>query len=197
MSKELKVLSIDFDYYIDTDIMTRSMDFPDGHDLMNPVLLKFVWDRRIEAEPSIRGIGVINEYHKHMEQLRGVSFKTAYRADSHRAIWESCLKDIPQETHLTLTHIDFHHDFYVTGGDKVDCGNWLRHLMDKHPDTEVLWVKREDSDTNGLFGEFPYPMQNTVDLKGYYDRIFLCFSPEWTPPHLREDYERMCGIFRE
>lgn len=193
----MQILSIDFDYYLDTDIRTRNCDFPDGHDLMPPDVLKIVWDNRMNFTPAIRNIGLIDEYYKHMEQLKEIGYESAYRADSHRAIWDSCLKDIPGDEKLSLVHIDFHHDFYVTGGNTIDCGNWLRHLLDRHPLTDLIWVKREDSETDGLFGDFPYPMQDTIDLSGYYfDKVFLCFSPEWTPPYLRNDFEKMCDIFR-
>ena len=121
-------------------------------------------------------------------------------SDSHRKI-KKLFGEIKPNEDLDLVHIDFHHDMYITGGDKLDCGNWLRFLIDIKPNANITWIRREDSDTDSLFGEFPY--HHTTDIskvQGEFDFIFICFSSPWTPPHLYNDFLEIpflpqCDIF--
>ena len=93
---------------------------------------------------------------------------------------------------VELINVDFHHDMYITGGDNLDCGNWLRFFKDLYPDANITWVRREDSDIESLEGDFPY--KHTTDIsvvKGDFDLVFLCFSSPWTPPHLKTYFNKM------
>ena len=40
----MRILSIDFDYFVDTDMDTRLMYFPDGNDSLPAKLNEFIWD---------------------------------------------------------------------------------------------------------------------------------------------------------
>lgn len=186
-----RILSIDFDYFIDTTIEVRDNCFPDGHDNFSPAMTKFIWDRRYEFH-DIKDIGVIPDYTKICEFLRNLKGGRVLIADSHREIAQLFDKIRPEED-LELIHVDFHHDMYITGGDGLDCGNWLRFLTTLRPDTDVTWVRREDSETDSLSGEFPY--NHTTDInavQGEFDLIFICFSSPWTPPHLLDKFVEMC-----
>ncbi|WFA09004.1 hypothetical protein [Tissierella sp. Yu-01] len=89
---------------------------------------------------------------------------------------------------LKVVNIDFHHDYYhyFMGGDIYNCGNWLRRLVEDRPETKVKWIRREDSQISSLEGDFPF--ENTTNIKvlelDKFEYIFICKSPEWTPPHL-------------
>lgn len=193
----MRLLSIDFDYFVDTDDVTRYLKFPDGNDNLPQEVNDFIWDNCIRCCPEIGGIGLIKDYDYMCEFLKNhkiLSSEKVIVTDSHREIEKFFGK--PDEP-VDLVHIDFHHDIFVTGGNKLDCGNWLRFLMDLKPDTNVLWVRREDSDTESFFGEFPYP--NTTDItqvQGEFDYIFLCFSSPWTPPHLYEKFKTMASLIQ-
>lgn len=187
----MRILSIDFDYFIDTDMETRIMCFPDGNDNLTSTLTKFIWDRIYEFH-NIKDIGVIPDYDimcKFLENLKGG--KVLF-ADSHREI-EKFFSEIKPDEELEIINIDFHHDMYITGGDKLDCGNWLRFLLDLKPDADVKWVRREDSDVESLSGVFPYYHTTDIsEVQGEFDLIFICFSSPWTPPHLFNKYIDMC-----
>lgn len=188
----MRILSVDFDYFVDTTIEVRELNFPDGHDNFSPALTKFVWDRCYDFYEGLKDIKLIPEYEKMCEFFENLKGGRVLFADSHKEI-EKFFSEVKPDEDLELIHIDFHHDMYVTGGETLDCGNWLRFLADKKPDLKVTWVKREDSDVESLSGEFPY--DSTTDfsvVQGEFDLIFVCFSSPWTPPHLFDDYINMC-----
>lgn len=177
----MKVLSIDFDYFLDTDNDTREDKFPEGDESIEPN-----WKYWCEKYPEINIIGVIDSYYKCLKFLKGQNPKYFLYADSHGDI-EKLFQYF--EDGLILDHYDFHHDNYFGNNKDITCANWVRILKQKYPNSRVIWHKREDSVTTALDGEFPYEMTLDDDYSGDYDIIFICFSPEWTPPHLRPYYE--------
>ena len=184
-----RILSIDFDYFINTGIYTRNEKFPDGEDHLANV--QDIWLNHYLKYPEIHNIGVTLNFHNYCRALRSLEKGKVLIADSHADIVK-VFNDIDVDERLEVVNIDFHHDNYITGGDTLDCANWVRHLMTKRPNTKFYWVRREDSETVSLEGEFPYPhgieYLNTLD----FDYVFLCFSPEWTPPHLRPYFNDLC-----
>ena len=188
----MRILSIDFDYFVDTDMETRMMCFPDGHDNFTPALTKFIWDMKYDFHENLKDIGLIPDYDKMCTLLKGLRGARVRFADSHREI-ESFFREIKPDEDLELINIDFHHDMYITGGNELDCGNWLRFLVDLKPDAKITWVRREDSDVESLSGSFPYYHTTDIsEVQGEFDLIFLCFSSPWTPPHLFNKFTEMC-----
>ena len=191
----MRVLSIDFDYFIDTDIDTRNECFPDGHDNLTPMLTKIVWDRRYGFHDNLIDIGVIKDFDIMCEFLKNTKCDRVLIADSHREI-EKFFSDIEKCDDLELINIDFHHDMYITGGNNLDCGNWLRFLVDLKPNAKITWVRREDSDVDSLMGDFPYHHTTDItEVQGEFDMIFICFSSPWTPPHLYNKFLEMISIY--
>lgn len=190
----MRILSIDFDYFIDTTIEVRDWCFPDGHDNFPPSMTEFIWGRRYELHEEIKDIGIIPDYEVICNFLNSLKDGKVLFADSHREI-AKFFSEIKPEEELEVINIDFHHDMYITGGDTLDCGNWLRFLVDLKPDAKIKWVRREDSDVESLSGVFPYyHTTNISEVQGEFDLIFLCFSSPWTPPHLFNDYKVMSMI---
>ena len=196
----MNILSIDFDYFIDADITTRSEIFPYGEDA-DAETVRGLWQEVYAAHPEIREIGVISGYHllcRKLPVLAG-NAKACASADSHRDIYDficSHCKAGPQvKSEMRIVNIDFHHDNYCMYGGRVTCANWLRKIIEAYdvPAGNICWVRREDSEISSLEGEFPYAMTTDLPavLSGEYDLVFLCLSPEWTPPHLLGDYERL------
>lgn len=185
-----RILSIDFDYFIDTDIDTRNNKFPDGVDEKPVDQLEGDWLVMYAKYPELQDIGVIPEFNECLKYLSTVDITKTCVAESHKVI-SSLFSVINSEDTLEVVNIDFHHDNYISGGSKIDCANWVRHLMNERPNTEFLWCRREDSEIVSLEGEFPYANTTDFKIEGEFDHIFICFSPEWTPPHLRMYYRDM------
>ena len=117
-----------------------------------------------------------------------------YRAESHKSI-KRIIDMIPYNLPLRIINIDFHHDYYhyYSGEDKYNCGNWLRRVIEERPETKVKWIRRKDSQLYSLEGIFPF--EHTTDIKTIlderFDYVFICKSPEWSPPHLSNKFEEL------
>lgn len=187
----MRILSIDFDYFVDTDMYTRLMYFPDGNDNLSTNLNNIIWDNCYRCMEDLKNIGVIKDYYTMCNLLKTLKTGRFLYADSHREI-SRFFKEIKPDEDLELINIDFHHDMFVTGGSELDCGNWLRFLVELKPDAKITWVRREDSDTDSLFGEFPYNhTTNITEVQGEFDLVFVCFSSPWSPPHLYSKFADM------
>lgn len=187
----MRILSIDFDYFVDADIITRYMYFPDGNDNLPLEMNRLIWDNCYNFRKELKDIGVIDDYNTMCNFLSTLKTGRFLYADSHRQI-ERFFSEIRPDEELELINIDFHHDMFVTGGSKLDCGNWLRFLVDLKPDAKITWVRREDSDTSSFFGEFPYHHTTDIsEVQGEFDLVFLCFSSPWSPPHLYDKFMKM------
>lgn len=196
----MNILSIDFDYFIDTDIAVRNGIFPSGEDADTETVHK-LWRQVYTAHPEIREIGVISDYALLCCKLPVLAknAKACASADSHKEIYgficSHCPAEGPAKSGIQIVNIDFHHDNYCMYGRQVTCANWLRKIIEAYniPAKDICWARREDSEISSLEGEFPYSM--TTDLSAVlsreYDLIFLCLSPEWTPPHLAGYYETL------
>lgn len=190
------ILSIDFDYFIDVSSKERDIYFPKGSDQVPDNKLKSMWEERYLKYPKLKEVGVIDEYYalKNFLVLLDIHKNKFYKADTHKYI-KKLIDKIPWNLPLRIVNVDFHHDFYhyFTDGDKYNCGNWLRRLIEDRPDTEVKWVRRKDSQIYSLEGKFPY--EHTIDIKSVFsdkfDYIFMCRSPEWSPPHLSDKFEEL------
>lgn len=192
----MRILSIDFDYFVDATMEERVMCFPDGNDNLSEQMTQYLWERRYSFHDNLKDIGVIKDYDKMCEFFKDLNYGRVLFADSHREI-QHLFSEIKSDEELELINVDFHHDMYITGGDNLDCGNWLRFLLDLKPNTKVTWVRREDSDLDSLSGEFPhYHTTDITEVQGDFDLVFVCFSSPWTPPHLFNDFLKMCGNLR-
>lgn len=191
--KPIKILSIDFDYFIDTDITTRNDIFPDGADEMPLEELSSKWVDVYKNYPFVEAIGVTKEYDQIKELLSDPKFvlgKNVLVNESHKEIY-MLIQAFKNEAPLEVYNIDFHHDMYhyrIPNGDRVNCSNWARIMLEEYPNANYKWIRREDSEIYTLFGEVE--CEHTTKLEGLYDIdfIFICESPEWTPPHLHNKY---------
>ena len=192
----MKLLSIDFDYFVNTTREVRNSKFPVAEDITNMDEIKNLWDDCYTADKEIRNIGILNEdYYLLCDFLRHQSlpYLTSY---SHKDIYYFTL-DLQRnsETRLQITNIDFHHDNYYMYGGRVTCANWMMKLNEDFgfSKEDVLWVHRNDSETASIAGDFPYRRTTFLReaLRDDYDAVFLCLSPEWTPPHLVGHYNKM------
>ncbi|NLC19172.1 MAG: hypothetical protein GX757_08110 [Clostridiales bacterium] len=194
------ILSIDFDYFIDASSKERDIYFPQGADEIPQDKLMSFWDEKYKKYPELKKLGVIREFYilKDFLTTLNISKKNFVKADNHKYI-KRLIDTIPMSLQLRIINIDFHHDYYhyYKGEDNCNCGNWLRRLMEERPDTKVKWIRRRNSQTVCLDGEFPF--EHTDDIKSIYnesfDYVFVCRSPEWSPPHLIDKYEELISLW--
>lgn len=176
------------------------MYFPDGKEAIPKERLSAMWDARYARFPRLRKIGVIGEYYFLKSYLMSANVKkdSIHIADSHKSIRE-IIEAIPKSLPIRIVNIDFHHDYYhyYTDGEYYNCGNWLRRVIEERPETQVKWIRRKDSQTLSLEGEFPF--EHTTDIQSVtgekFDYIFLCRSPEWSPPHLSGKFKELIWFF--
>lgn len=193
------ILSIDFDYFIDASSQERDLYFPAGSDEIAGDMLSYIWNEKYRKYPELKKLGVIKEYYFLKNYLASLNMPRDHfiRADSHKYIIK-LIEQIPEKAGLTIVNIDFHHDYYhyYKGKEKLNCGNWLRRLIEERPDTKVKWIRRKDSQIYSLEGEFPF--KHNDDIKSIsnenYDYVFLCRSPEWSPPHLKNKFEELAFV---
>ena len=201
--KRYRVLSIDFDYFINANIEQRNELFTNGSDEMPKELLNQLWNESYTKHPEIKNIGVINQYHSVYKFLMNGDYKlnkNVFTAESHKDI-VPYIKGLDLDTVLEITNIDFHHDYYHYFSREHDwnCGNWLRKIYEEDRftvNTDIIWVKRSDSDIRLLGGTFPHTIKQYLPpiLRKKYDLIFICLSPEWTPPHLNKYYDDLVRV---
>lgn len=195
----MKILSIDWDYFIDCTSRERAILFPDGgNEYISPALQMFIWDshystpdlQRSYVGKSLKEIKVrerdFNSILKIIERFKGTVPPVV--AISHRFIYPLIMDNSSPETPIQLYNVDFHHDrYYYRNPDRgeVNCGNWVNYIFESRPNTEYYWVKREDSEEESLGGKVDYIPATIEDLKEIdFDVIFLCRSDCWSPPHL-------------
>jgi len=195
----VKILSIDFDYFLDVSSDERDIYFPKGYDEMPREKTVLMWEERYKKYPELKDIGVIKEYYilKNFLPVLNVHKSNFYISDTHKDI-KKIIHKIPRNLQLYIVNIDFHHDYYhyYRGDDNYNCGNWLRRIIEERPGTKVKWIRREDSQLYSLEGIFPY--EHTTDIKSIFkdkfDYVFICKSPEWSPPHLNDKFEELASL---
>lgn len=193
------ILSIDFDYFIDVSLEERNIFFPDGSDEIPKDKLKSMWEESYRNYPKLKETGVIEDFYFMKDFLKTLDIGKSnfLKADTHKDI-KTILDMIPKDVKIRIVNIDFHHDYYhyFTGGDNYNCGNWLRRLIEDRPDTSVKWIRRDDSQISSLEGEFPF--EHTTDMKSLlndtFQYVFICESPEWSPPHLNYKFKELADI---
>lgn len=211
----LKVLSIDWDYFVDASYIYRARYFPDGGEF-SPTIENHVWGGRYSAaivnKSPITNIGIKEKEYKDIcTILKNHKDLVAYSIGlSHKSIIDFLIElrkeqkehitktlfDIPLENiKFDITNIDFHHDIYTTN-DQDDCGNWALNLNKKYNMlNSYTWIKQKDSDEfdHNILTCQSKESDNIKDiLNERYDAIFICKSTLWSPPHLDNKFNKMC-----
>lgn len=201
----IKVLSIDWDYFVDCPIDFKAANFPDGgNENLPEFVLDQVWMTRYGQCSKLKDVKMdISEMAKLRMMLKKIvnQYTTVVIADSHKDIYKY-LEELRQTNFpMDLYNIDFHHDVYDFQDDNVDCGNWLRLFMNAengHDRDTFTWIRREDSelsrneiiDDNSCVG---IPR----DISTPFQLIFLCRSGVWSPPHLDREFLSLCRFLNK
>lgn len=200
MSKPLRVLSVDWDYFINATEYERFTMFPDGgNENLGNRLRNMIWSGRYATCPELSKITVDEGELENLQRVINHSpAASVVIADSHRFIYDVAYQEYQSGgyTGIEVDNIDYHHDYYNIGtATEVNCGNWSNAIFDVSSPHRFVkgrkykryrWVKRVDSDVSKELEKrewFKYCELN--DLYGEpYDIIYICRSAMWSPPHL-------------
>lgn len=180
----MKVLSVDFDYFVNVTPPQRNEFFPDSGVEMSPDLNHVTWLSSY-ALPHKKKYGKLTSISVFTDELLAVRDIIASQhpdafmlADSHRHAYDFICERADED--VELYNVDFHHDTLEDDRD-VHCGNWLARLIQEGIVTKAYWCSRPDSDRNrSIVEEIPF---HQLPRSGY-DLIYVCRSSWWTPPHL-------------
>lgn len=83
-----KILSIDFDYFIDASNLEREIYFPRGGDEIPSEQLETIWQMKHAQYSQLPKIGVIEQFYTMKNYLRLLEIKkdNFYNSDSHKNI---------------------------------------------------------------------------------------------------------------
>ena len=119
------------------------------------------------------------------------------------------------ETKYDLVNIDFHHDIMYRPTDRknlknfgtYNCSNWVGYLMLNNKINSYTWIKAPNSSL------YDHKLDGTYDIKfetesiraiedldtflsnHCFDKIFLCFSPQWVPYKYKHLYDLIIDLF--
>lgn len=195
-------LSIDFDFFIREDI-----EWDWGH-REDTLFLNTIWPVRyannvmdIRKETDVDKFA---DFHpiKILPNLKEKGFdisktKELFLCESHLGIVQSFDNDKIDAD--ILISLDAHHDAWDKK--EVDCGSWLNHFMKKklYRKAIVVYPKWKDKRDDGK----KLPKRDDVGIVYWHDfpkvnyevqRIFLCRSGCWVPPHHDADFSTMATI---
>lgn len=184
--KKLRVLSIDFDFFQLVDKDTILTMYPDGLDL-DTSLTEFTWMSYYSPSNSVENkVKIDNEKLYELVEILNNQNKNipVMIANSHKHIYDFILENKNNSNFLDLVNIDMHHDMF-NDNPQVDCGNWVKHIINKFNDYSLEWIANDfSSEVYGLEEDFPisHDFNNIKDKD--FDLIFICRSDTWLPPHL-------------
>lgn len=197
----MRVLSVDWDYFINATLEQRLMMFPDGgNEKLPDSISDIIWAARYAEQKELSKIGLDNSGYNKLKKIikRYCNPDTkVFIADSHSRAYDF-IKEHDTGDEIDIVNIDFHHDYYNcqsevdkkhTTEEDVNCGNWVRLLIDNDDRISYTWVCREDSDLSERLEFSPnfcgYKMiEDLLEESEPYDLLFICRSSVWSPPHL-------------
>lgn len=217
----LRVLSVDWDYYIKATEEERDKLFISSEFELSEAKAKDnAWAVCYTSNPELIDIDIdmakftsLQSYmhrfleFRHYEKNRLVTpYLCAH--ENHGELYtiiQNYLREHPEKTELEVVNIDYHHDCFLYGGENLNCSNWVR-LLYENPDIpfRYSWIRGKDSQP-----ENNYKMRTYLTLSRFMkfnpkfrpEIIFFCRSDTWTPPHLDKKlykflspYNRALGI---
>lgn len=197
----MRVLSLDWDYFIDATASERFALFPDGgNENMPQGIQNIIWNGHYlnHGNPELKQLkdigikqGELTALYRLLKHNVVEGFTDVVIADSHRHAYSAIteMADTLMPSVIELYNVDFHHDCYFSHEEDrpVDCGNWVYKLIKKYGDDLIVsWIRQPDSDPwkDGELWEM-----HLTDLSGrLFDLVVLCRSGMWSPPHLDQHF---------
>lgn len=196
MEGRFKVLSIDFDFFQDAT-KDALHHYPNGVDVSSE-LSTLVWGKYyIPPTKDIIESVTINRllYCQMMAILSNLRPDIPVKiANSHKHIYDF-IHEHREDKSVAVFNVDLHHDLF-NDNSEIDCGNWLKHLKEDLPDTNIHWIARPVSlecygiDDKDIPVETNFEKIKDID----FDAVFLCRSDPWLPPHLDGYFDRMVEL---
>lgn len=207
---DLKVLSIDFDYFQDVLPSTVRRYYPDGIDMPTDIS-SMIWSSHYNK--YWEGCQAIQDVYIDLPLL--IDMKNILKMQreetecvinqSHFGIWREITDRCPFGGSVMVAHVDFHHDF-VNGNEEfgyVDCGNWMWWLTKKY-DASPVWFTRSSALELYQCGtdEIPCHIDDLSHLRHVsrfydFDLIYLCRSDQWIPPHLDKFFDELVDLCQQ
>ena len=188
----LRVLSVDWDYFINASAQERAEHFPDVPDEgYSKSLQDVIWTSRYSEDNYLLSIGVDPLVERLAADIKYIPYVVI--ADSHRWMYQFTVRMLQEkkEEELHIFNIDFHSDCR-DDLDKLDCGNWYSHLMSKYHGF-FFWLGRKDSyivkKPRKLRFQTDYNQAGIASVQ--WDMLFVCRSDMWSPPHLDNEFIRI------
>ena len=206
----MNVLSVDFDYFIDTTLKERVLLFPDSGtenwDWDTQILIwtslysTSVSNKKLHGQKDIREIGVLNDEIDILFDLVDMYIKEDTQlliSESHKEIASLINKNKNSNEKINVYNIDFHDDCFSSSETEIHCGNWARILVNEKIIDNISWIKRHDSEYIGsdiihnIYNSIQELYNNPRTLSAGIDHIFICRSGMWSPPHLDDEFVRL------
>ena len=190
----IRVLSIDFDYFLLFQKKEVLCFYPDGQRENSNSVTQLIWATNY-ASAKASGFDmlqnvVINESDAEIARkiIEQQSEPLCMVADSHVHLHDFIIgsedRFLGRSGGIIVYNVDFHHDTYANTDPKLHCGNWLLKLLDDGIVTEAHWISTPDSLTETLDPRCKQDMA-LRDLVGMdFDMVFVCRSGSWVHPHL-------------
>ena len=202
-NNQLRVLSIDFDFFQNVSSETVLKYYPDGVDLSTGIS-KIVWSSRYQKYAL--GYDEIKNVTINRELLDDIEY-IIYNQDpeteciirqSHVHIYDAIMQHTKPDSKITISHIDFHHDIKNKCHD-VDCGNWLGFLLDNRKNCRFKWYTRKTALECYELYEVTKCAEFNLDsiINNQYDLVYLCRSDAWLPPHLDVYFDELVNVCYE
>lgn len=203
----MKVLSIDWDYFVNADDSFRIMNFPDGNNRLSAELQNMIWSTKYAGNAELEKIGILEE---HLSDVVGHIAKACFKKKSplRSANTEHCgiLRTIAETTtgKIEVYNVDFHSDAYkLRKEEEPHCGNWLTYLHRRKKIKRAVWIRNENHYTipkeeYGEQHETPAWLEISdisIIRNMNFDVVFICHSPAWSPPHLDQIFINSFEIF--
>lgn len=185
-----KILSIDWDYFMDCNKEERVYLFPDGGREYSPKLMDIIWASYYKdtgkdfIKKNTKDIKIDDGYFSYLNvwsEMKDLSETIFASSISHLSII-SLVNEFDIEN-IELINIDYHHDCYNHMKEEKNCGNWLIYLLNNF-NIKAKWIKRKDSDLKGLPDKLEVKKDLSIIKNFNPDYIFLTKSNIWSPPHL-------------
>lgn len=183
-----RILSIDFDYFLQAT-QEAIKSFPDGID-RSTELSTLIWaSHYLDGKQGTltRSVGVLSDELDCIKRIlqKQSSDCPVMIAQSHVHAYDFVHDTVSEDDELRLVNVDMHHDI-VNDNEKLDCGNWISHLL-KEYNMGLTWVANpvslemfgldKDRKENRAFRGIVQKNLSKIEEKNYaFDGVFLCRS---------------------
>jgi hypothetical protein len=170
----LKVLSVDWDYFVNAEMDPRVKYFPDGGSEDIPTDIQdFIWtmrytqykDELLSIKSDRSQLFLFNKILNNSSPAHLNDISNLLICDSHKNIYDFIISTTRNieimmgagfDFNLEIINIDFHHDLYnikdIDGNriSQINCGNWVWQLFKYFlSDSSIIkykWIRRKTSD---------------------------------------------------